>query len=101
MALLSASAPSAPFPGDASSSYNNNSNSTNSGSLASQHRFQLENNIVTLADELDALKTSYSWSEDEEDKLRKARPWKTDANWFRKVRISGIALIKMVRTDAN
>jgi COP9 signalosome complex subunit 5 len=52
-------------------------------------QFEIENDIVTE----DAL---FEFNEDEYQKLLAERPWKKDPLYFKKVKISAIALIKMV-----
>ena len=54
-----------------------------------QKRFELENEII------DEEKT-YHFDEDELQKTLQARPWKTNPDHFKKVKISAVALIKMV-----
>ena len=51
-------------------------------------RFELENNIQDSE--------IFHWDEAEIDKVLQERPWKKDPNHFKKVRISDLALIKMV-----
>lgn len=54
-------------------------------------RFELENDI-TIDD-----KEVYTWDEEAIHKaLRVERPWKKDPHYFKKVKISAVALIKMV-----
>ena len=38
----------------------------------------------------------YTYDQDEQQKIRAARPWKTDPRYFKHVRISAVALLKMV-----
>jgi COP9 signalosome complex subunit 5 len=54
-----------------------------------QKRFELENEIV------DEEKT-YHFDENELQKVLAARPWKSNPDHFKKVKISAVALIKMV-----
>lgn len=51
-------------------------------------RFDLENNIQDGE--------VFSWDQDEIDRVLQSRPWKKDPNHFKNVRISDLALIKMV-----
>ena len=55
-------------------------------------RFELENNVNEVLDDKDF----YHFDEDEVDMLYKTKPWKTDENYYKKVKISAVALIKMV-----
>ena len=55
---------------------------------AAKTRFELENQI----DE----KEIYKFDEEAIDKLRAERPWKKDPDYFNHVKISAVALIKMV-----
>merc|ERR1719498_344154 len=57
---------------------------------AAQQRFELENGVRVD----DA--AIYEFDEAEQDKIYEARPWKEDPNFFKLVRISAVALIKMV-----
>lgn len=56
-----------------------------------QKTFELENRVQELDDS-----AIYAFSEDEQDKIYNLKPWKQDPNFFKKVRISAVALIKMV-----
>lgn len=60
-------------------------------SVQAQTTFELENNIRPLDDA-----AIYAFDEDEQDKLFESQPWKEDVHFFKLVRISAIALIKMV-----
>ncbi|CAN6598045.1 hypothetical protein TRVA0_001S05226 [Trichomonascus vanleenenianus] len=53
--------------------------------------FEIENNVV----ELDADDAIYSFDADSQRQLQKEAPWKKDPHYFRKVRISSVALIRM------
>ncbi|CAD7936830.1 unnamed protein product [Amoebophrya sp. A25] len=52
-----------------------------------QKRFELENAVV---------ESDWTWDEDAADELYHAAPWKQDPHFFRQVRISAVALLKMV-----
>jgi COP9 signalosome complex subunit 5 len=58
---------------------------------AAQQRFDLENNVRPIDDA-----AIYAFDEAEQDKIYNAKPWKEDVNFFKKVRVSAVALIKMV-----
>ena len=55
-------------------------------------RFELENNVNEVLDDKDF----YHFDEDEVETLYKTKPWKTDEHYYKKVKISAVALIKMV-----
>lgn len=55
--------------------------------------WELENNVKLVDPTRDSL---YKLDRDHEKQLRDARPWKADPNYFKTVRISAVALIKMV-----
>lgn len=54
-----------------------------------QQTFELHNNISTS----DGV---YAYDADEQKKLLNARPWRADPHHFKHVRISAVALVKMV-----
>ncbi|KAF8473995.1 JAB1/Mov34/MPN/PAD-1 ubiquitin protease-domain-containing protein [Kalaharituber pfeilii] len=63
-------------------------------SAAARKTFESENNITTIVDPIrDGI---YGWDADEKRALEEAKPWKQDPNYFKKVRISAVALLKMV-----
>lgn len=62
-----------------------------SGSSTAQRTFELANNVQQIDDA-----AIYSFSEEEQDKIFEARPWKEDVNFFKVAKISAVALIKMV-----
>lgn len=55
--------------------------------------WELENSVKLVDPARDSL---YMLDRDHEKALRDARPWKADPNYFKTVRISAVALIKMV-----
>lgn len=55
--------------------------------------WELENNVRLVDPARDSL---YKLDRDHEKQLRDQRPWRTDLNYFKTVRISAVALIKMV-----
>ena len=57
---------------------------------SSRQRFE-EINQITQEEAL-----LYSYDEDAEDILRDQAPWKNDPHYFKSVKISAVALIKMV-----
>jgi len=57
---------------------------------AARKRWEIENSV---AEESDAI---YSYDEAAMEKLREEEPWKKDVHYFKKMKISGIALLKMV-----
>jgi COP9 signalosome complex subunit 5 len=54
---------------------------------------ELDNNVKLVDPHRDAL---YTYDRDEQKAIQDARPWKTDPHHFKKVRISAVALLKMV-----
>jgi len=56
-----------------------------------QATFDMENQVTAVDDA-----TLYHFSEEEQDAIHERRPWKEDVNFFKKVRMSAVALIKMV-----
>jgi len=56
-----------------------------------QTTFEMENQVTAVDDA-----ALYHWSEEEQDAIHDRRPWKEDVNFFKKVRMSAVALIKMV-----
>eukprot|EP00918_Siedleckia_nematoides_P095558 GHVU01209770.1.p1 GENE.GHVU01209770.1~~GHVU01209770.1.p1 ORF type:complete len:338 (-),score=76.19 GHVU01209770.1:317-1330(-) len=57
---------------------------------AAKKRWELENEVTELDKDL------YSYEQDEQDRLWKEKPWIKDEAYFTTVRISAVALIKMV-----
>jgi COP9 signalosome complex subunit 5 len=55
-----------------------------------QKRFEMENNIVSASDDI------YKYDYKSQMEIREARPWKKDPHYFTNVRISGVALVKML-----
>lgn len=55
--------------------------------------WELENNIKLVDPTRDSL---YVYDQEHQKTLRAAKPWKTDPNYFKTVRVSAVALIKMV-----
>jgi len=58
---------------------------------SAQKTFELENRVVPLDDN-----AIYNFSEEEQDAIFEKRPWKEDVHFFKLVRISAVALVKMV-----
>jgi COP9 signalosome complex subunit 5 len=56
-----------------------------------QKRFEMENNISTVSDDI------YKYDHDAQMAIRDAKPWKKDPHYFTQVKLSGVALVKMVR----
>ena len=54
---------------------------------------ELENSVKLVDPQKDAL---YNYSSSEQKAINNAHPWRTDPNYFTSVRISAIALLKMV-----
>ena len=54
---------------------------------------ELDNNILLVDPQRDAL---YTYDSNEQKAINSEKPWKKDPNHFKKVRISAVALIKMV-----
>ena len=59
------------------------------GSKVAQQTFELNNNISTL----DSI---YEYDTEAQRQINKERPWKNDPHHFKHVRISAVALVKMV-----
>ncbi|KAL9630244.1 MAG: hypothetical protein Q9204_004818 [Flavoplaca sp. TL-2023a] len=59
----------------------------------SQKAWELENAVKLVDPHRDAL---YSYDKAEQDAIGKERPWKNDPHYFKNVRISAVALLKMV-----
>jgi len=55
-------------------------------------KFELENDVNEVLDD----KEFYAFNSDDVDKLYDEKPWKKDEHYFKKVKISATALIKMV-----
>jgi len=64
-----------------------------SNSKEALKRFELENNIKTTNAMQDSI---YRYNEQEQKEINTNKPWKDDVYYFKKIRISAIALIKMV-----
>ncbi|KAI4138873.1 MAG: hypothetical protein LQ341_004474 [Variospora aurantia] len=60
---------------------------------SSQRAWELENTIKLVDPHRDAL---YGYDEEEQKAISDERPWKNDPNHFKNVRISAVALLKMV-----
>ncbi|KAJ2960743.1 hypothetical protein NQZ79_g3988 [Umbelopsis isabellina] len=58
-----------------------------------QKNWELENNIITVDPDQDSL---YFYDADQQRAIGSERPWKSDPHYYSKVRISAVALIKMV-----
>ncbi|KAL9599737.1 MAG: hypothetical protein Q9219_003620 [cf. Caloplaca sp. 3 TL-2023] len=58
-----------------------------------QRAWELENAVKLVDPHRDAL---YSYDEAEQKAISSERPWKSDPNYFKNVRISAVALLKMV-----
>jgi len=56
-----------------------------------QRTFEIENSIQSLDDA-----AIYRYSEEEQDAIYEKKPWKEDNHFFKVVRISAVALVKMV-----
>ncbi|KAL6769348.1 hypothetical protein ACKKBG_A30665 [Auxenochlorella protothecoides x Auxenochlorella symbiontica] len=62
-------------------------------SSMSQARWELENAVQTVQDsDVDAV---YHWNPAEQREMQQARPWLQDPTYFKRVRISALALLKM------
>ncbi|KAI9281436.1 Mov34/MPN/PAD-1 family protein [Umbelopsis sp. AD052] len=58
-----------------------------------QKNWELENNVTSLDPEQDSL---YYYDADQQRTIGSQQPWKSDPHYYSKVRISAVALIKMV-----
>lgn len=63
--------------------------STTMDSKVAQQTFELHNNVATV----DGI---YAYDSDEQKKVLNARAWRSDPHHFKNVRISAVALVKMV-----
>ncbi|UZJ53565.1 hypothetical protein CBS101457_002885 [Exobasidium rhododendri] len=66
--------------------------SSSAGGIA-QATFELENEVVTLDPRTDSI---FHYDDAQQAKIRDDAPWKKDPHFFQRVRISAIALIKMM-----
>jgi len=55
-----------------------------------QKQWESENNIQSVSDDL------YKYDAEAQQKLKDAAPWKSDPHYFKNVKLSGIALLKML-----
>lgn len=61
-----------------------------SSSKDAQKQWELENKVKEVTDE-----QLYKYDEEKEQKVREDRPWEKDVKYFKKVKISALALLKM------
>lgn len=61
--------------------------------ILTSHRTELDNNVKLVDTHRDAL---YTYDTAEQKAIQEAKPWKTDPHHFKNVRISAVALLKMV-----
>lgn len=61
--------------------------------VEAQNSWELENNVKLVDPTRDSL---YRYDPESQKDIRAKKPWRTDPNYFRTVRISAVALIKMV-----
>lgn len=66
--------------------------SSSASALMAQRRWILENNI---ADTL-AMDNSFKYDREEQQMIRNVKPWEKDPHYFKEVKISSLALLKMV-----
>lgn len=70
-----------------------------SGTIARQ-TWELENNIVTTTDSADSSSAAsdaiFYYDEAAQTKFQQEKPWATDPHYFKRVKISALALLKMV-----
>jgi COP9 signalosome complex subunit 5 len=59
-------------------------------SKTAQKRFELENNITTTSDDI------YKYDYDQQMAVRDQAPWRKEPHYFTGVKISGVALVKML-----
>lgn len=69
------------------------STSSASASMARQ-TFELNNSVIPLSSS--TLDSIFAYNTEEQRSILRSQPWKSDPHFFRKVRISAVALIKMV-----
>lgn len=69
------------------------SSSSSSASMA-RSNFELNNNIIPLSSS--TLDSIFAYDNEAQRAILRSQPWKTDPHFFTKVRISAVALIKMV-----
>ncbi|GAB5587878.1 COP9 signalosome catalytic subunit rri1 [Umbelopsis nana] len=63
------------------------------GVSIAQKNWELENNVTTIDPDQDSL---YFYDADQQRAIGSEQPWKSDPHYYSKVRISAVALIKMV-----
>ncbi|EGF83607.1 hypothetical protein BATDEDRAFT_15731 [Batrachochytrium dendrobatidis JAM81] len=63
-----------------------------SSSLSARKRFELENNIK----EVDSRDAIFYYDSNQQKQIQNSRPWAKDPHHFKKIKISAVALIKMV-----
>lgn len=54
-----------------------------------------------LANDIEAVDSVFHYDADEQRVILDAKPWKDDPHHFKRVRVSAVALIKMVRRRLN
>lgn len=64
---------------------------TSSSSEVAQATFELNNSIVDITED-----EVFRYDKAAQQAILASRPWKSDPHYFKKVRISAVALIKMV-----
>eukprot|EP00252_Welwitschia_mirabilis_P018205 TRINITY_DN40478_c0_g1_i1.p1 TRINITY_DN40478_c0_g1~~TRINITY_DN40478_c0_g1_i1.p1 ORF type:complete len:358 (+),score=54.14 TRINITY_DN40478_c0_g1_i1:343-1416(+) len=64
-----------------------------SSSEIAKQTWEIENNITSVDSEIDKI---YFYDEEEQKKILQDRPWTRDPHYFKKVKMSALALLKMV-----
>lgn len=74
--------------------------SSSSSSAIARQTWELENNIVTTADAADSSSAAsdaiFYYDEAAQAKTQQEKPWANDPHYFKRVKISALALLKMV-----
>ena len=68
--------------------------STSSAAGIAQKTFELNNNVEAVDD-------VFRYDKAQQQAILNAAPWKADPHYFKKVRVSAVALVKMVRLDVR
>lgn len=69
-----------------------------SSAVLAQKTWELENNIVSMESQVTNgdLDSKYVYDEAAQAKVQQDRPWSQDPNYFKRVKVSALALLKMV-----
>lgn len=69
-----------------------------SSAVLAQKTWELENNIISMESQVTNgdLDSIYVYDEAAQAKVQQDRPWSQDPNYFKRVKVSALALLKMV-----